>query len=229
MPPLPGPLPQRRRGRKIGATAVQGFNARVSDSENSLPEERGVARLHKITISATVSLLMSEGKAEEVLQKAPTLYAITLFKLGKGLVAAFVALMLYTHADRDLQAEYQNLLDWLHHWLKVNPEQEFWTNLAIDVDKITEVKRVRFAAGTLIYGRFSVVEGFGLMFRIKWAGWMTISESASSSRLKSGICKVKPSWFVFGILVANIIIVWYTLPEIANSCFTTPSYRRGQG
>ena|ERR1700722_1683071 len=154
---------------------------------------------------------MSEGpkKQKEVLQKAPTLYAITLFKLGKGLVAAFVALMLYTHADRDLQAEYQNLLDWLHHWLKVNPEQEFWTNLAIDVDKITEVKMLHFAAGSLAYGMFSLVEGFGLMFRIKWAGWMTIGESAFFIPIEVRHLMGNPSWFVFGILIANVIIVWY--------------------
>ena len=34
------------------------------------------------------------------------------------------------------------------------------------------------AAGTLIYSLFSLVEAIGLMFRVSWAGWMAIGESA---------------------------------------------------
>ncbi len=148
-------------------------------------------------------------KQKEVLKKAPTLYAITIFKLVKGTTAAFVALMIYTHSDRDLQAEFQNLLDWLHHWLKVNPEREFWSDIAAKIDTITEKKMIHFALGTLMYSLFSLVEGIGLMFRVKWAGWMAIGESAFFIPIEIAHLMHKPTWFVFGILAVNVFIVLY--------------------
>jgi uncharacterized membrane protein (DUF2068 family) len=149
------------------------------------------------------------NKPTEVLKKAPTLYAITTFKLVKGALFAGVALIIYAHSDKDLQAEYQNLLDWLHRWARVNPEQQFWTELAAAVDNLTETRMVHIAAGTLIYSLFSLVEGFGLLFRVKWAGWMTIGESAFFIPIEVRHLMHKPSWIVFAILVANVIIVWY--------------------
>jgi uncharacterized membrane protein (DUF2068 family) len=150
------------------------------------------------------------NKPKEVLKKAPTLYAITIFKLLKGAVFLGVALVIYQHSDRDLPAEYQNLLDWLHHWMKVNPEREFWTDMALAVENLTATRVMHIAMGTFIYSLFSLVEGIGLLFRAKWAGWMTISESAFFIPIEvHHLTHVNPSKFVFAIMVANIIIVWY--------------------
>jgi uncharacterized membrane protein (DUF2068 family) len=149
------------------------------------------------------------NKQKETLQKAPTLYAITVFKLVKGLVCVAVALVIYQHSDRDLPAEYQNLLEWMHHWLRLNPEREFWTDMAIAVENLTEAKVMHFAMGTFIYSLFSLVEGLGLMFRVKWAGWMTIGESAFFVPIEIVHLTHKPTWFVFGIMIVNVIIVWY--------------------
>ena len=37
---------------------------------------------------------------------------------------------------------------------------------------------MRVAIGSLLYSLFSLVEGVGLMFRVSWAGWLAIGESA---------------------------------------------------
>jgi uncharacterized membrane protein (DUF2068 family) len=148
-------------------------------------------------------------KPKEVLKKAPTLYAITVFKLVKGLVCVAVAVIIYRHADGDLPSDFQNMLDWLHKWLRLNPERQFWTEMAIAVENLTEAKVMHFAMGTFIYSLFSLVEGLGLMFRAKWAGWMTIGESAFFVPIEIHHLMEKPSWLVFGILIANIIIVVY--------------------
>jgi uncharacterized membrane protein (DUF2068 family) len=74
------------------------------------------------------------------------------------------------------------------------------------------------AAGTLVYSLFSLVEGVGLMFRVSWAGWMAIGESAffipieiyelmhrtASERPRPGHTVT-----VLVILGLNILIVWY--------------------
>lgn len=155
---------------------------------------------------------MGEGekKPKEVFKKAPTLYAITTFKLVKGLICVALAVVIYRHADTDLPAAYQNFLEWLHtHWIRLNPERQFWTDLALAVENLTEAKVVHFAIGTFLYSMFSLIEGVGLMFRVKWAGWMTIGESLFFIPIEVHHLTHKPSWFVFGILIANIIIFWY--------------------
>lgn len=144
-------------------------------------------------------------------KKAPTLYAITAFKLVKGLICVALAVWIYQHSDRDLPAEYQNLMEWMHtHWVRLNPERQFWTDLAKAVENLTETKVMHFAIGTFLYSLFSLVEGVGLLFRANWAGWMTIGESAFFIPIEvHHLTTNKPSWFVFGILAANIVIFWY--------------------
>jgi uncharacterized membrane protein (DUF2068 family) len=154
---------------------------------------------------------------KEVLKKAPTLYAITIFKLVKGVVFVVVALIIYAHSDNDLPAEYQKTLDWLHHtWLHLNPERKFWSELAVTVDNLTESRMLHFAEGTLIYSLFSLIEGLGLMFRVKWAGWMAIGESAFFVPIEILEIMHKPNWVVYSVLVVNIFIVWYLFKNRAR-------------
>ena len=109
-----------------------------------------------------------------VKKRAPTLYAIIAIKLLKGLLFVTLAIVAYTLSDNDLPAEYQNLLQ----HLRLNPERKFWADLAVQIGQLTEAKVLWAAAGTLVYSLFSLVEGVGLMFRVSWAGWMAIGESA---------------------------------------------------
>jgi|SRR5271170_1214402 len=142
-------------------------------------------------------------------KRAPTLYAITTFKLVKGLACAALAFLIYKNSDRDLPAIYDNVLSWLHDWLRVNPERKFWTDMALAVENLTQAKVVHFAMGTFIYGLFSLVEGVGLLFRVTWAGWLTIGESAFFIPIEISHLSRNPSWVVFTILGANIVIVVY--------------------
>src|SRR5947207_3082626 len=115
------------------------------------------------------------GTDTELIKKpAPTLYAIIAIKLLKGLLFVGLAIVLWTLSDNNLPAEYQSLL----HHLRFNPERRFWSELAKRVGELTEAKVLWAAAGTLIYSLFSLVEGTGLIFRVGWAGWLAIGESA---------------------------------------------------
>jgi uncharacterized membrane protein (DUF2068 family) len=143
-------------------------------------------------------------------ERAPTLYVIIAFKLLKGLLFVVLAIAVYTVSDNDLPAEFQRLL----HVLRVNPERKFFVDLAFQVGQLTEA-RVRWAAlGTLVYSLFSLVEGIGLAFRVSWAGWLAIGESAffipiEIYELMNRANRERFPWFVFGILIANVVIVWY--------------------
>src|SRR5712671_3136960 len=114
------------------------------------------------------------GDTQAPRKRAPTLYAIIAIKLLKGLLFVLLALVAYTLSDNDLPAEFRQLL----HVLRLNPERKFFTDLALQIGKLTEANVLWVAAGTLVYSLFSVVEGIGLMFRVTWACWLAIGESA---------------------------------------------------
>src|SRR6266705_2325714 len=74
------------------------------------------------------------GETPPIKKRAPTLYAIIGIKLVKGLLFVALAIVAYTLSDNDLPAEYRQLL----HLLRLNPERRFFTDLAVQIGKITE-------------------------------------------------------------------------------------------
>jgi uncharacterized membrane protein (DUF2068 family) len=140
-----------------------------------------------------------------VLPPAPTLYAIIAVKLFKGLFFAILALIIYTHSDNDVSQEFRDTLS----WLRLNPEGKFWANLIAQLDGLTQAKIVHFAVATLIYSLFAMVEGVGLIFRLSWAGWLSIGESAFFIPIEVYELGRKFTWFVFIILILNTFMVTY--------------------
>ena len=152
--------------------------------------------------------MSADTELRELRQKpAPTLYGIIVFKLVKGSMFVALAITAYTLSDNNLPEEYQKVMQ----MLKVHPGNKFFAHLAEQVGHVTEANVLWAAAGTLFYSLFSLVEGIGLIFRAPWAGWLAISESAFFIPIEMYelLRKNKFSWFVFAIMVANIVIVWY--------------------
>jgi len=153
----------------------------------------------------------------EVIQKrAPTLYGIIVFKLVKGTLFFLMGIALYCLLDNILPDGYKNFLNQptvqrMLNVLRVHPGNKFFTHLAVQIGHLTEVKVLWAAAGTILYSLFSLVEGFGLMFRVSWAGWLAIGESAFFVPIE--IYELsregKFSWVVLAVLIVNIFIVWY--------------------
>ncbi len=154
------------------------------------------------------------GNTELVKKRAPTLYAIIAIKLLKGALFVTLAIVLYTLSDNNLPKELRSLLQ----HLRLNPERRFWADLAVQVGQLTESNMRWTAVGTLVYSLFSFVEGFGLMFRVSWAGWMAIGESAFFIPIEVWdlVRQRVPDQphaghtvTVLVILGLNILIVWY--------------------
>ena len=100
--------------------------------------------------------------------------------------------------------------------LRVNPERKFFADLALQIGRLTEASVLWAAAGTLVYSLFSLVEGVGLIFRVPWACWLPIGESAffipiEVYELVHRANRERFPWVVFAILVINVVIVWYLL------------------
>lgn len=144
-------------------------------------------------------------------KKAPTLYAIIVSKLLKGISFACVAMFLYAKSDNDLSAEYKDMFEKVNQtpFIHLNPEKKFWVDVSKNVDALTEKEIVHAAIGTFIYSLFALVEAGGLMFRWPWAGWLSIGESAFFIPIEVAEMLKNFHPIILLIMAFNIFIVWY--------------------
>jgi uncharacterized membrane protein (DUF2068 family) len=140
-------------------------------------------------------------------KRAPTFYLIIIGKLLKGALSLAVALGVLSLASRNLPDIFAHVLNYLH----LDPENRFFSEVSEKLDTVTPANVRWVALGTFIYSLFSLVEGVGLLFRISWAGWLTIGESAFfiPIELRELVHRPHFSWFIFGVLAFNVLIVWY--------------------
>jgi uncharacterized membrane protein (DUF2068 family) len=141
-------------------------------------------------------------------KRAPTLYAIIAMKLAKGALLLTAAIVAYTLSDNDLPAEFKALL----HNLGQDPQRKFFISLAKKIATVTEANVLWVAAATLAYSMFSLVEGVGLIFRIRWAGWLAVLEGAFFIPIEVYELLEKGfSWSVLIIMIINVFIVVYLI------------------
>ncbi len=137
--------------------------------------------------------------------RAPTLYFIIVAKLFKGVLALALAFGILKLANKDLPDLFNRLVLWVH----LDPENRFLSDISDKLDQLTAANVRVVAIGTFIYSLFSLVEGIGLMYRVSWAGWLAIGESAFFIPIEIRELIRHPHWYVVGVLGFNILIVWY--------------------
>ncbi len=138
-------------------------------------------------------------------KRAPTLYVIIAIKLAKGLLLLLLAAGVYTLHDNNLPAEFRQGLQFFH----LDPEKKFFTELANHLSQITPANLIWVARGTVLYSLFSLVEGTGLLFRVSWAGWLAIGESAFFIPIEVYELMRRFHTSLVVILGLNVMIVWY--------------------
>jgi uncharacterized membrane protein (DUF2068 family) len=147
-------------------------------------------------------------------KRAPTLYVIIFFKIAKGLLAGFLAVVLYFQPANKLPNEYERLISRkgvqeTFHYLRIHPENKFFEHLANQIAHATDASIRAAAVGALLWSLFPLAEGFGLIFRTPWAGWLAIGESAFFVPVEVYKLTEDFSWFIVIVTVVNIVIVWY--------------------
>jgi len=150
-------------------------------------------------------------------KRAPTLYFIIVVKLIKGVLALLLAFGVFKLAGKDLGDIFDRTLRTIH----LDPENRFLSEIGDKLDQVTPSNVRWVATGTFLYSLFALVEGIGLMFRVPWAGWLTIGESAffipieiyeliHRRKVVNGeVVHHGFSWTMFAILALNVLIVWY--------------------
>ena len=112
------------------------------------------------------------SSAEGILALAKTknralgLYAIIAFKLLKGVLLLSLAFGVYSLVGDDLPEQ----LDRLLRVVRLDPERQFFEEVAARLARVTPATVGWIATGTLLYSLFSLIEAAGLAFRANWAG-----------------------------------------------------------
>jgi uncharacterized membrane protein (DUF2068 family) len=138
-------------------------------------------------------------------KRAPTLYFIIAGKLFKGSLALALAFGILRLIGRDLSDLFNRLVTWVH----LDPENRFFSEIGDRLDQITPANVRWVAVATFVYSLISFVEGIGLMFRVSWAGWLAIGESAFFIPIEVRELVRHPHWYVLSVLAFNVLIVWY--------------------
>jgi len=152
-------------------------------------------------------------------KRAPTLYVIVGVKLLKGVTALTVALSAINLTDNNLPEDFRRLLEFFH----LDPENRFFAELADRISEITPTNLRWLATGSLIYGLFMLLQAVGLAFRVSWAVWLVIVESAFFIPIEVFELVRKhvpnpenhphffshPKIVVAIVLAVNVLIVWY--------------------
>jgi uncharacterized membrane protein (DUF2068 family) len=150
------------------------------------------------------------GEAPVPKRRAPTLYVIIAIKLLKGSILLLIAFGVYRLSDENLPEVFRQVLMFFH----LDPEKKFFADLAERIQTISEARMVWLAGGTFLYSLFSLVEGVGLIFRVPWAGWLAIGESAffipiEVFELVHRPLALRPFLAILAVLALNVFIVWY--------------------
>jgi uncharacterized membrane protein (DUF2068 family) len=164
----------------------------------------------------TAARVLPDGTVEPPLKRAPALYAIIWFKIIKGVLGVMLAVVIHNEARKDRSADFQKFMDspaikFVIDHLRIHPENKFFRRLAENIGGLTDARVELAAWGAILWSLFPLTEGIGMYYRVGWAGWLAISESAFFVPIEFyELANPKTfSWFIVAVTVSNILIVWY--------------------
>jgi uncharacterized membrane protein (DUF2068 family) len=165
-------------------------------------------------VNTTAQGLSAVAVEEPPLKRAPTLYAIIIFKLIKGVLFCAFGIAMYFQATHDLPKEWDSLLkrpfvEHVFDRLRIHPENKFFHHIAEQIANVTETQVHVWAMGVILFSLFPLVEGTGLLYRVSWAGWLTIGESAFFVPIEVYELARQFTPFMLAVMISNIFIVWY--------------------
>src|ERR1700677_3243413 len=151
---------------------------------------------------------------------APMLYLIVIVKLGEGLLLLLAALSVYLLATKNLPDLFDDFIRWIH----LDPEGRFFNAISDRLDTVTPATVHVVASWLFLYGLFKTIGGLGLAFRVPWAVWLAIGESAffipieifelirphtPAGEVRMHAMFAHPKAGIAIVLAVNVLIVWY--------------------
>jgi uncharacterized membrane protein (DUF2068 family) len=143
-----------------------------------------------------------------------TLLWIGGFKLGKGLLLLCVASGILAFVHRDAEAI-------VEHWveqLRFDPDNGHITSLLQSIGLVTDRQLKELSGLTFVYAAMFLTEGAGLLFRKRWAEYLTTFATAS----------LIPIEVYETFRHCTVIRVLLVLLNVAIVCYLIQVLRRGK-
>jgi len=135
------------------------------------------------------------------------------FKLLKGLALLAVGIAAPAFLSKDLGPTVEHLAN----LIRVDPHSHYFHLLIEKLSSIDPKKLREFRVGTFFYSALFFTEGFGLMFRKRWAEYLTIVSTASFMPLEIYEIFKHVTAAKIILLLVNILIVIYLVFELRRN------------
>jgi uncharacterized membrane protein (DUF2068 family) len=141
---------------------------------------------------------------------ATSIRVIGLFKLTQALLLAAVALAAL-HLIRPTVAA------GVRQWVEDYDAQQDLARRAIGwLLGLPSGHAKTLAGGTLLYALLFAVEGTGLLWKKRWAEWLTVVATASFIPIEVWEVSHRPSLVKTAILIVNLAVVWFLARHLAS-------------
>ena len=135
------------------------------------------------------------------------LYFIGIFKLAKAIFFLGVSMGALHFIHHSLSSTVERIV----HELHVDPENRLVDFVVDEVGQVTHHKLRLISLGTSLYAMLCTTEAYGLLLRRVWAEYVTLWLSISFVPWELFELVRRPTWWHFGILLVNLVIVAYLL------------------
>ena len=142
--------------------------------------------------------------------RAAILRLIAAFKLLKGVLLVVLGIATINLRHRDITEVLGGWVDQLH----LDPGGRLVHGLLLHAADFHARRLVTVGAGMLVYAALLLTEGFGLLFRRRWAEYLTVVATAALVPLEIYEIARHLTWTRLTVLVVNLVIVWYLLVRL---------------
>ena len=140
----------------------------------------------------------------------PGIRLIAFFELVKGTLVAIGALGLLTMIHKDVG----DVLNEAVLRLRVDPDNWYVHTLITRLSGTTPRQLEAVSAGSLLYAALRYVEGLGLMWRQRWAAYVTVIATAAFIPLEVIELTRRVSWPKLVVIAMNVAGVWYLVARL---------------
>lgn len=143
---------------------------------------------------------------------ATSLRVIGLFKLGQAALLATVALAAL-HLIRPTVAA--GVREWVEA-LPFDAHQDLARRAVGWLLGLPSGHARTLAGGTLVYAVLFAVEGTGLLWKRRWAEWLTVVATASFVPFETWEAAHRPGTIKVAIIAVNLAVVWFLARHLAS-------------
>jgi uncharacterized membrane protein (DUF2068 family) len=135
------------------------------------------------------------------------LKGVAVFEAIKGLGALVGGawVLSLVHGHKDLMKVAGHMLSFMH----IGPERHFYYRVLREAEKMTPGTLWVIVVGILIYATVRFVEAAGLWLEKEWAEWFALLTGAMYLPLELYAIVRHSTWFKWGILCLNILVLLY--------------------